>query len=299
MAEPAPPSAMDRLTATQAALAETDSKIAELDQQRNQCLLQDDNAGAIELGIKITGLKLEVRAHEDKLNLLRSLAEKEAAERRAQEREAVIQNIEGKVDARDKVMGEVARAIKQLAAAAEKAININREIIAGWPWQPHDLAAALLTPPSIMAAISHEIFRISHHPRRFGGQDTDLAGISLPGSRSPRVEWSEWPERVSPMEAVVRQASEFAKNFLRTGRSSSAVEVVAGPAPLPVTNGGGEAVPRSPSQQRLSELLLQMSKLSEDTSPQGEQAYLDVVRQVAELQAEVTAEQQQVGARHG
>jgi hypothetical protein len=124
MAEPAPPSAMDRLTATQAALAETDSKIAELDQQRNQCLLQDDNAGAIELGIKITGLKLEVRAHEDKLNLLRSLAEKEAAARRAQERQAQIEAIEAKLELRDTAMKEVASAVKALATAAEKAITI-------------------------------------------------------------------------------------------------------------------------------------------------------------------------------
>jgi hypothetical protein len=303
--EPTSPSATDRLATVQAELARANARIAELDQPRNAALLADNNADAIALGIEITNLKLEVRAHEDKLNLLRSLAEKEAAERRAQERQAQVEAIEEKLSARDAAMQQVAAAIKQLAAAAERAININREIIAAWTWHAHDLAPALLTPQAITTAISHEEHRVSYHARRYGGLDVDdpLAGHRLPGARSPTLQLLENPQGVKPLLDVVRNASEFASRFLRTGKGSAdnkdvQPQVVTEAAPVQVTNGSGEAVPRSPSQRRLSELLLQMSKLSEDTSVQGEQAYLDVVRQVAQLQTEVTAEQQIIGAKH-
>jgi hypothetical protein len=139
-----------------------------------------------------------------------------------------------------------------------------------------------------MNAISHEAYRLSYHPRRYGGLDTDpLAGIMLPGSRCPRLEWMELPDRRPPLLDVVRDASEFAKNFLRTGKSSSAVEALAVPA-----MNGGQPAQCSEADQHLIELLKKQAELAEDVTPAGERAYTLVVREIARAQAEITAEKQ-------
>jgi hypothetical protein len=258
-----------RLEVAQSALEQANRDLASLHEQRNSELLRDNNAAAIELGIKIANVALAARAHEDKIGLLREAAAREEQALREKECEAQIGRIEKKIDQRDKVMEEVAAAIKQLATASERAINLDREIVAQWRWLPHDLPAALLTPPSVMTAIAHEFYRCSYHPRRYGGLDSDPnAGLMLPGGRVPRLEWLEQPSRTRPLLDVVRDASEFAKRFLRTGKSSSAVEVVA--APLPATN-GGEPAQLSAAEQRLGALLKRMAELAEDDSPQGEQ----------------------------
>jgi hypothetical protein len=96
---------------------------------------------------------------------------------------------------------------------------------------------------------------------------------------------------------VVRDASEFAKRFLRTGKGSAAVEATATPA-VPATNGQGEAPPRSEAEQRLGALLKQMAELAEDISPQGEQAYARVVSEIAQVQTEITATKQ-MEQQHG
>jgi hypothetical protein len=301
-----PPSATDRLTSVRAALDATTRKISELDQARNERLLADDNEGAIKLGIEIASLRLSARADVDKIALLREKAAEEDKARRAQEREALIQKIEVKIELRDRAMNEVAAAIKTLAAASERAINIGREVIEAWTWAPHDLPPALLTASAIMTAVSHEAFRVSYHPRRFGGADSDpLVGVSLPGSRSPTFQQAEDPARVRPMGDVVADASAFAKQFLRTGKGSAGNggdNITSTMAPS--TNGGGyvdniNIKQRSDAEQRLSALLRQMSKLAEDVTPAGEAEYLRVVGEVARVQAEVAAQQQMETQHHG
>jgi hypothetical protein len=309
--EPTPPSATDRLASTQAALAQATARIAELDEQRNASLLaSDDDTTAIKLGSEIDALHQAARAHSDKIKLLREEVAKEEQERRAQAKADLIEKIEKKIAQRDAAMEGVAAAVAQLTKASERAITLGREIIAAWTWVPHDLPPALLTPAAIMAAISHESFRVSYHARRFGGADADpLVGHSLPGSRSPTWQLAEDPGRVRPMVDVVRDASEFAKQFLRTGKGSAAVEVV---ATTVSTNGKGDAPAtqigdgltnlgsqRSDAEQRLSDLLMQMSKLAEDVTPAGEAEYLRVVGEVARVQAEITAQQQVERQHHG
>jgi hypothetical protein len=296
---PAQPSATDRLQAAQAALAEVNARIAELDQQCNAALLEDRNADAIALAVQVTNLKVEARAHAKKIELLREKAEKEAAERRAAEKAALIEKIEKKIEQRDAAMTAVADAVKQLAKASERAIELGREIVSEWQWLPHDISPALLSPAAIMTAISHELFKVSHRPRFYGGRDGPLAGVSLPGSRAPTLQLAEDPARVRPMADVVREASEFARRFLHTGKGSAGVEVVAAPVS---TNGKGDAPgpqigkplsdlgsQRSDAEQRLSNLLAQMAKLAEDGSEEGERRYHEVVGEIARLQ----------GAQHG
>jgi hypothetical protein len=316
--EPAPSSATDRLASTQAALAQANARIAELDAQRNAALLKDEDATAVKLGTEIDALKQAARAHSDKIALLKEQAAEEERARRAREREELIERIEKKLVQRDAAMEGVAAAIKQLASASERAITLGREIIAAWTWAPHDLPPALLTPAAIMTTISHESFRVSYHAKKYGGADVDvLAGHSLPGSRSPTWQLAEDPSRVRPMIDVVRDATEFAKTFLRTGKGSAAVvndanlsgatgQIEAstnGQSEPPQIRGGDAQVPhgsmRSDAEQRLSDLLVQMHKLAQDGSQEGERRYLEVVSQVAQVQAEVSAQQQVEQQHHG
>jgi hypothetical protein len=296
--EPAPPSAADRLANAQAACADTNRQIGDLTAQRNAALLaSDDDATAIRLGSEIDVLREAARAHSDKIELLRDEVQREDQERRAKEREAAVARIEKKIAQRDKFMEEAAEAIKQLAKSSERAIKLNSEIVAAWSWPPHDLPPALLTPSAVMTAVAHECFRTSYHPRRYGGADVDpLAGISLPLSRAPTLQLMEDPARVRPMVDVVRDASEFARRFLRTGKGSAGVEHVSYQYGTSVMNGGGEPVQRSDAEQRLSKLLAQMAKAAEDVTPAGEQEYLRIMGEVQKAQAEVTAEQQ---VQHG
>jgi hypothetical protein len=187
-----------------------------------------------------------------------------------------------------------------LANASERAIKLNSEIVAQWTWPNHDLPPALLTPSSIMTAIAHECFRTSYHPRRYGGADTDpLAGISLPLSRAPTLQLLEDPARVQPMADVVREASEFARRFLKTGVGSAAVVATGDANASASTNGHGEPPQRSDAEQRLSDLLKQMAKLAEDVTPAGEAEYLRVVGEVSRVQAEVAAQQAVEAQHHG
>jgi hypothetical protein len=128
----------------------------------------------------------------------------------------------------------------------------------------------------------------------------------LPGARSPTLQLLENPQGVRSMVDIVREASAFAKKFLRTGKGSADgvdnINIMPAPesaATLSATdNVNGGAVQRSDAEQRLASLLKQQAKLAEDVSEQGEKAYLLVVSEIAKAQAEVTAEQQ-AGARHG
>jgi hypothetical protein len=299
--EPAPSSATDRLASTQAALAQANARIAELTEQRNKALLaSDDDTSAIKLGGEIDALRQAARAHGDKIALLKEQAAEEDAARRAKEREVLIERIEKKIAQRDAAMEGVAAAIKQLAAASERAIALGREIANEWQWPAHDLPVGLFTVPSIDTAISNELFKTSHHPRRFGGADTDvLAGHSLPGSRAPTFQLAEDPARVRPMVDIVREASEFARRFLRTGQGSSAIghtqNISTVSPPIP-TNGGGAAA-RSEVQQRYDALLVQMDRLRQDPTPAGEAEYLRVVGELTKVSAELEA-QRQVEAQH-
>jgi hypothetical protein len=289
MPSPSRKSAASRIEAAQAAFTETNSRLAELTKQRDAALLADETAAAMKLGVEIANRTLEARAHGDKIRLLREEAAREERVRKEKERAAQIEKIEAKIDQRDKAMEEAAAAIKQLAAAAERAVNLDREIIGAWQWHAHDLPPALLTPSSVMNAIANEFYKCSYHPRRYGGMDVGNpnAGLMLPGSKCPRLEWMELPERTKPLLEVVRDASAFAKQFLRTGKSSSGVEVVAAP-PVLATN-GGEVVQRSEAEQRLASLLKQQMELAEDVTPAGEKAYALIVSEISKVQAELDA----------
>jgi hypothetical protein len=93
--------ATNRLEAAQAAIEETNRKLAELTERRNAALLRDADAEAIRLGTEIDTLHQAAKTHEDKIRLLRAAAAEEERERKVKEREGLIKRIEAKFAERD------------------------------------------------------------------------------------------------------------------------------------------------------------------------------------------------------
>jgi hypothetical protein len=292
-------SASVRLDVARSQLAATEQQMGEVEKARADAILADSDDSARKLDIQLETLRRDSRIARDRVGLLEAEAAKEAEEKRLREQAALIRRIEAKIEQRDKVMGEVADAIQQLATASEKAMKLGREIAAAWAWPAHDLPVALLSPPSIMTAISHESFRISYHPRRYGGLDADVfAGMQLPGSRAPTLQLLENPSGVRPMMDVVADATAFAKSFLHTGRGSASMNGVQQQQTVadslgvpPVTSGDTAPVQYTEAAARLAYLLKQQAVLSEDITPAGEEAYAACVAEIVEAQAAVSAEQ--------
>jgi hypothetical protein len=303
--QPSPPSATSRIEAARLALEESNRKLAELNERRNQCLLKDDNAGAVELGIELANLRLTTRAHEDKIALLREAAAREEQERRAQEKEAQIGKIEKLLAGRDVAGRELADAVAAADRAFRKVIDIGVEAQAEWNWPPSDIPACLLSHAAISHALQAEMYRIGGRPMLGGGQvEAPHAGIHFPGARVPRHELVNLQEKIVPLTAVLQEATAHASNIMRGKRLDTEVDVaVSAPATngnagtVPVSNDQGESPSRTPARERLGVLLKQQAELAED--PTREAEYRDVIAALTQAQDEVTAEQKVGAQQHG
>jgi hypothetical protein len=286
--------ATGRLESATAALADTNRRISETVEKRNAALLKDHDQEAIRLGGEIDALHQTAKAHEDKIRLLRAAAAEEERERKAREREGLINRIEVKLQLRDRHGAELATAVAAADKAFRKLIDVGVEIQAAWPWQASDIPACLLSHTAITHALTAELYKVGGRPMLGGGQvEGKHAGIHFPGARCPRHELVHMPEKISPLPDVLKQASEFASAIMR-GKVPSAPDAIA----VPVTN-GGENVQRTQAQQRLSDLLVKQSTLAEDVSPQGEAAYRAHMELVRQAQDAVAAEQRTETQQNG
>jgi hypothetical protein len=276
-----------RLASAQAALEDANRKLAGLNEKRNQCLLGDDNAGAIALAGEMANLKLAARAEEDRIALLRAQAAEEEKARKVREREGLIKQIEEKLAARDAAGADLADAAAKMNRSFFRMIDLGREVQGLWNWPPSDLAPILAIPPAISAALCHELYRISAHPKLLGGQvEKPNAGLSLPGSKVPRFELTHLPEKITPLASVLQEATAYALGIMR-GQKLGAPAAGAVSAPLVIN---GSTVPRSESEQRLASLLKRMNELAED--PARESEYNEVVAAITLVQDELTATKQ-------
>jgi hypothetical protein len=294
-----PKSATGRLEAAQAALEETTRKLGELKARRNECLLKDKDAEAAKLGAEIEALQHSARVHEDKIVLLKTATEQEAVERRAKENEQQNRRIDALFDHRDEDIAKLAALEEQRATIWRRVQDTNRKIVAAHSWELADLSACMLTPSSVNAALSHEAYRLSYVPRRYGGFDGPNAGQMLPGGACPRpLENMDLPERTLPMVDVFAAASEHGKARLRgefrvadSARASAQAAAVTNGGDAPVANGQGERPPRTAAEQERDVALQELLRLGEDISPQGELRYKAQLEKVRQFEDAVAAEQ--------
>jgi hypothetical protein len=292
------PPAASRIEIAQAALEETNRRLAELNEKRGVALLKDDDLTAIRLGGEIDALQQAVKTHEDKIRLLKGAAEKEATERRVREREDVIKRIEKKLSERDAAGKELADAVAAADQAYRKLIDIGATAQSEWSWPPSDVQACLFSAPAITHALTAELYRVGGRPRVGGGQVEPHgihAGVNFPGARVSRFEWTNLPERIPTLTDVLKQATEHASGIMRGKRPSAQVDgAVSAPVPAASVN----TALLTTTQQRLSELLLLQAKAAEDVTPAGEAEYARVVSEIAKVQSEITATKQMEQQHH-
>jgi hypothetical protein len=310
----AKPTAQNRLALTQAELEATNRQLAELEGKRNAALLKDDDQTAAKLLGEIERLQRLARGHRDKIKLLTAEAEREAVERRVKEKSALISRIERKLAERDQAGAELSDLVTKADGAFRRLIDIGTEIRTCWPLPDHDAVAAMLTPNTIVDALTHELWRIGARPMLLGGmKEMPQAGVHFPGGKPERLELGGLPGRIRPLTDKLATASQFASSVMREGRSSAGVvngapaaaAPVIGAPDMPVTtpaaaapqpNGnpldaaGAGFRERTPSEAQLGALLAEMAAAAEDVSPEGERRYVELQEQVVAAQDAINRE---------
>jgi hypothetical protein len=258
--------------------------IAEVNTRRDQALLDGAPAAAIhKIDDELATQQHAERTETDRILVLEKEVERQRIERQAQEKNSLIERIEKRAAERTAAVGRLQEHIAGAVAETFKAIDLSRQMDAAWPFSPGDRVAVMLNPSTIMAAISHELYRIGSRPRRYGGVDTDPnAGLNWPGAKSPKLEFMNIPEAIPPIVDVVRDAANYAYSVMRGKAIAPPATMIAGSAEA------NAPAPKTAAQERLNQLLQQQIKLS--MNPAAEAEYLAVVAEIATVSAEVDAQ---------
>jgi hypothetical protein len=263
-------------------LSDTNSQVEKLRRQRaNELRGAADNGELDKLDAEIQRLELLASRHAERIKLLEAEAAEAEAQRRVKEKEALIERIEKKANAREAAALEIAEGIAKADAGLRKLLETARDLQAGWGWQAHDLPAILVSPSAIVTAIQHELFRLGARPLLGGGMDRPGAGVNFPGGKAPRLEIAGLPNSVPALVERMKEAS--ASKIMRSGKSTA--DVVPADTPKP-----GEPRERTSTEMELSQLLQKQSQLASDISPAGEAAYQNICAEIARVSALVEAD---------
>jgi len=292
-------SATSALEETRKSLGDTNAGIENLRRQRTDELSGNADESTLDkLDAEIKRLEIMAGRLQERITLLQAEAERAEAERRAKEKQALIEKLDNKlIDERRAAAEQIRDGIAAADAGFRKLLNIARDVQAAWPWQAHDLPPCLLAPGAIIAAIQHELYRVGARPLLHGGQDPVGAGLSFPGGKPERIELYGLPDRITPLIDVVARASQYAAGLMRGGGSSK-------PPPKPIQQFAPQEIVEPPQRQRttaeaeLVQLLNKQMELAEDITPEGEAAYQECVAQIARIQGVIETEKA-MGAQHG
>jgi hypothetical protein len=207
----------ERLAAARDELASVQARITDLGRQRSEALLDDRDAEAKQLALQLDELAQTARGLEDKVRLLMEKQQQEEQELAAEELAKKIEHVEDIILERDRAGKEMARCIKMLDNSFRRMFKANRAIRAAWKWGNGEENALLLGDNDLANLIRFESYRIGARPALGGGKlpAADHDGPSLPGGKSPRLEWLGTPERIMPLVDHLKQVSEWASRTLR------------------------------------------------------------------------------------
>jgi hypothetical protein len=276
-----------RLRAAKAAHAEVTEQIRKLGQDRATALMADDDAKAARIAGEIEQLRRLEAGHRDKVSLLQAEAKKAEAARLAKEKQGLIERIEARFLEREAIGAELADMIPKINSLFVRMIELGRTIDSAWPWPSADRQALMLFREHIVEATANELFRVTAHVRLGGGQvEHPDAGLRFPGSKPSRLELMDLPSHVTPLVDVLRAASEYGSDIMRARRTPASHDAPVVTAAAPTT-----PVPGNGVQTELSSLLERMATLAaiDSPSPNEEAEYAEVIKQLAMLQTETTA----------
>src|SRR5262245_51397424 len=275
---------------TRQLLADVNNQIAEQRRRRADELRgAADNGELDRLDDKIKRLEAVAARHRERVALLEQEAKETEARKRAAGKQDLIARIEKRLgEDRQNAVADITAGITQADRGLRKLIDIAHAVQAAWPWQMSDLGPTLLGPSAIVAALTHELYRLGGRPLLLGGQDKRFgAGISFPGGKSPRLELAGLPENITPLATVMAEATTLASQVMRSGRS-----LTAAPLTAETLAEGDRDRQRTPAQLELATLLQRQNQLAADTSPEGEAAYPACVTEIARVQSLIEVNKQ-------
>jgi hypothetical protein len=268
-------------------LADTNAQMEDARRRRTDELRGTADANELDkFDTEIKRLEIIASRHMERIALIEASEREAEAERQNREKASLVDRLEKKLAERHEVAVQISAAIKSIDGGLRRLIDIARDTQAARPWQGSDLAPCLLGPSAIVTAIEHELYRVGARPVLGGGQDKFGAGIDLPGGKPPRLELAGMPSAISPLVAVMDQATALASNILR-GKQPGVV------APAPVALVADTDRKQTGAQAELSQLLNRQSELALDLSPEGERAYDEIVAQIALMTHRVEHEKQE------
>jgi hypothetical protein len=282
-----------RLDATRTAIADTAKQIADLDEERNAALIDDDDTLAAELLGKIEAAHALERGYADKIKLLEREVKDAKQAGVVKERAAFLRRFEKLlcVDA-DTLAEEIQNdldalhlKVRKLCEKRESARAAYAVNSAGARAAAQTFDGAALSAEAVMTLLSFELYRISADPLQ-GGRPGERRRPALPGAKSPRIEFNLQPNKIVPFATALKRASEWAVKTLRAEIKAPG-EFRSEPAPVGPNGGPAPPRPRSEAEERMRALLEQQYKLSLDVSAEGEAAYLECCAEIKILDGEI------------
>ena len=282
--------AATRLEAARAAQAEAVRRVAEVGAARSKAILDEDDAAARKLDAELEELQREARIATERVRLLEEEAQREEADAVVKRRADLTVRFEKKLAEADREADELQELIAQAEKKFRKIITLRSDARAAWPIaDSHANAAAgtaegaALSGGAVAKLLQFEFYRVGARPF-LGGRPGEIAEQNFPGAVCPRNEWRGMPEKITPFADALRAASKFAVDMMRGKLDPlAALPPAANGQTIHTDEAASPGPVRSEQQERLATLLKEQARLAEDSSPQGEAAYQQVVAEIAAL----------------
>jgi hypothetical protein len=122
------------LAKAQAALAEAQQKIAELEAARQVALQESDALEPVHaIDSQIAAQRAAVATHADRVQVLKAAVREQQAEETERQRQAALVEVQKRLDAQVELAREVEAAVKQLGDKWNELLQWRQAIIGGWP----------------------------------------------------------------------------------------------------------------------------------------------------------------------
>ena len=281
------------LAEAQQELLDTNVKLSDTGRRRDQLLLAGDERGLDAIETELAGLQKAAVRQADRIRLLEEQARQEEAAAVVKRRGDLVVRFEKKLAESDREADELQNLLAQAEKKFRRIIELRTDARAAWPiGDSHANAVAgtaegaALSGAAVKRLLSWHLYRIGARPF-LGGRPGEIVEESFPGAVCPRNEVRGRPLDITPFADALRAASKYAVEMMRGKLDPLAAlppaSDVAHEQHLPSGNGETPGPVRSDQQEQLAALLKEQARLAEDFTPQGEEAYKQIVAQIAAL----------------
>jgi hypothetical protein len=278
------------LAEAQQELLDTNAKLSDTGRRRDQLLLAGDERGLDAIEGELAGLQKAAVRQADRIRLLEEQARQEEAAAIVKRRGDLVVRFEKKLAESDREADELQNLLAQAEKKFRRIIELRTDARAAWPIaDSHANAAAgtaegaALSGGAVAKLLQYEFYRVGARPF-LGGRPGEIAEQNFPGAVCPRNEWRGMPEKITPFADALRAASKFAVDMMRGKLDPlAALPPAANGQTIHTDEAASPGPVRSEQQERLAALLKEQARLAEDSSPQGEAAYQQVVAEIAAL----------------